>query len=344
MPPIPNVIAAFAGQGWALHPRFLDTALAVLERRDSMGFSDAAAVRAALGDKAARPSADRAPSRIDAGPVGEAMRAAGVDVTVVRNPDEKRDPYDGTYLESGDVGDELYTLFAKPGVRNSPAVAVVPVYGVLAARASMINGLSQPTGMSYARAARGLQAAAADPRVAGGRGMILLDIDSPGGTVSGVDKMLSAVSQIRAAGTPVHAYAGDLAASAAYWIASRCETVLGPAQAAVGSIGVYVLMDDTSGVDRKGVKKVLVASGPAKATGADGIPITAEQLAYVQREILTIASTFAHDVVTGRRLTPEQAAEVLSAAVYVGADAVGLGLLDGLRSFTEVVAAMVDAL
>lgn len=345
--PIPNILDAFATQGWALHERFLDSAIEVLDRRNAVG-ADLDALAAALEAKAARASAERTPSKLSASPLASQVKAAGGDVTVVRDPDSDADQRGGFDSQAGEVGDELYTLFAPPGGRMGSGVAVVPIRGVLAQRASMINGMSQPDGMSYGRAAKAVLAAAADPRVAmdrsGRRGKILLDIDSPGGTVAGVDTLLSAIRRVRAGGTEVHAYAGDMAASAAYWVACCCETVTGPMQATVGSVGVYCVVTDSSGMDRKGVKKILVASGPAKGAGADGAPVTPVQLSYIAREILTLAAGFAGDVRAARNLSDEQMSEVATGAAFAGPDAVALGLLDATRSFDDVVSALVESL
>jgi len=67
---------------------------------------------------------------------------------------------------------------------------------------------------------------------------ILLRIDSPGGTVSGTDQLAEVVAKTR---KPIVAFVDDLAASAAYWIASQADLVIASTKKArVGSIGVMM--------------------------------------------------------------------------------------------------------
>jgi len=82
----------------------------------------------------------------------------------------------------------------------------------------------------------------ADPSVRG----VLLQVDSPGGSVAGVAEAHSAVSDLVAAGKPVHVHAGNLMASAAYWIASAASAITVGRSASVGSNGVYTVVYDYS--------------------------------------------------------------------------------------------------
>ena len=61
-------------------------------------------------------------------------------------------------------------------------------------------------------------------------------VDSPGGSVAGVQEL---ADQIYAIDKPTTAAISDLSASAAYWLASQADSVEANASALVGSIGVY---------------------------------------------------------------------------------------------------------
>ena len=79
--------------------------------------------------------------------------------------------------------------------------------------------------------------AAADSSI----GAIVLNIDSPGGSVYGVEELADKIYKAR--GTkPVYAVANSLAASAAYWIGSAASQLYVTPSGEVGSIGVLAAL------------------------------------------------------------------------------------------------------
>jgi ClpP class serine protease len=100
--------------------------------------------------------------------------------------------------------------------------------------------LERAFGMTdYDEIAAQLADADANPNV----NSILLHIDSPGGTITGLPEL---AAKIREVSKPVVAYTEGTAASAAYWVASQADNVLLSESAEVGSIGVYVALLDQS--------------------------------------------------------------------------------------------------
>jgi signal peptide peptidase SppA len=229
-----------------------------------------------------------------------------------------------------------------PGYVMVGNVAVVPVEGVLAKYSSMINGMSQPQGMTHGQVAQAIARAAADRQTRA----VLLDIDSPGGTVAGMDDLTGAVERVRAgsnggAGIPVVAYAHDLAASAAFWLAASADSIYANALSNVGSIGVYtVLVDSSMQAEKAGLRTYLVASGANKGVGEDGVPITASQLAVVQERINDIHERFVSHVAAGRGVAAEQIAALADGRTFTAHKAQAAGLIDGVASLADVIAGM----
>jgi len=165
----------------------------------------------------------------------------------------------------------------------------------------------------------------ADPSVRG----VLLQVDSPGGSVAGVAEAHSAVSDLVAAGKPVHVHAGNLMASAAYWIASAASAITVGRSASVGSIGVYtVVYDYSANLAKYGITAHLVKAGRDKGAGQGDVPVTAEQLAVIQREIDGIYSVFTADVGKARKMTAQDVAASATGEVFVGGEAVKRKLAD----------------
>jgi len=153
-------------------------------------------------------------------------------------------------------------------------MAIIPVSGIIAKYARMVNGSSQPRGTSIETLSAQLDEAMADSRV----GSIFLHIESPGGYIDGLPDFADQVYQ---AGfeKPVVAFADDLAASAAYWIGSQANAFYANQSALVGSIGVYTIVVDSSAhAESFGFKFHIIRSGPNKGVGATGIEITDENL------------------------------------------------------------------
>jgi signal peptide peptidase SppA len=217
-------------------------------------------------------------------------------------------------------------------VRNG--VAYVPVVGVIAPRSSMVNDVSQPRGSSVDALMEDLLAAENDRAVE----RIALMIESPGGSVGGVADLAATIREIK---KPTSAFIRDIGASAAYWIASQADDVFVSRTGAVGSIGVYTAIADTSkAYEDAGVKIHLIASGDFKGVGVQGIEIKEEALAGVKEEVMAYFREFTGSVAEGRGMPEKQVLSVADGRVFVGRDAVDLGLADGVLTEAQFRASM----
>lgn len=173
--------------------------------------------------------------------------------------------------------------------------------------------------------------AAADPKVKG----ILLSVDSPGGYADGILELGDAIYQARAL-KPVIAQVDGMAASAAYWAASQASTLYLGAMDMVGSIGVYSLvLDDSKWAADMGYKVYLVSSGGIKGAGEVGQEIGKEYLAEAEKVVMTINGFFLDAVARGRRMDRTQVEKLNDGRIHIGAEAVKLGLADGVQNFTQ---------
>jgi signal peptide peptidase SppA len=129
-----------------------------------------------------------------------------------------------------------------------------------------------------------------DPEVS----RILLDIDSPGGMVSGTPEL---ADKVMASKKPVYAFTGGTMASAAYWIGSAAERILATKSADVGSIGVYTMfLDTTKLMDERGLKVDVISSGDYKGMGVPGTALSAQHRAFLQERVDGIAAMFQEHV------------------------------------------------
>jgi capsid assembly protease len=159
---------------------------------------------------------------------------------------------------------------------------------------------------------------------------VVLRMDSPGGSAMGLTETVAAIRECQAAGKPVEAHVSGLCCSAAYFLASECDQIVAEADSMVGSIGTYCVLADTTGLqERVGIKLHLVSSGGVKGLGADG-QVTEEALADHQETVDAYAATFRAQVANGRDMTSDHVLELATGQVWLGAEAVEVGLVDQL--------------
>lgn len=153
---------------------------------------------------------------------------------------------------------------------------------------------------SMEETASALQKAAADPAVH----TILLDIDSPGGTVNGTPELAQVVRTI-AKDKHVYAFTAGQCCSAAYWVASQADVIYAAPSATVGSIGVILPVVDSSALyDRCGLKMEVFSAGKYKSTGMDGTSLTEEQRDRLTQQVNATWARF-KQAVTRRRSISE---------------------------------------
>jgi signal peptide peptidase SppA len=213
-----------------------------------------------------------------------------------------------------------------------PSIAVLDFIGVLTKRGSSLSSAG-----SMIRARQAVRAAGADPAIAA----IALRIDSPGGTSAGTADLARDIAKA-AQSKPVWAYVEDMAASAAYWVASQTGRIVANDRTAlVGSIGTYMGLYDLSGAAaQRGIKAIVIRSGPYKGAGFEGAEITDAQKAYWQLIVDKTQAEFSAAVSAGRRMAPESVAQLADGRVHMAADALSLGLIDAIQSWDEFLAAL----
>lgn len=237
------------------------------------------------------------------------------------------------------VGRAMEPEMAKPDAALD-AVQVQSGVGLVKLKGVMLKGLGDlgPVVSDTARVRRQIESASRDSTVS----QIMLVIDSPGGSVDGLAELGDAISAARER-KPVIAQVDGTAASAAFYAAARATRITLGRQDMVGSIGVRMQMFDLSKMfEQVGVRSVLVDTGEFKSIGAVGEPITESQQAEVQRLVDTFFADFKRIVEEGRGMSPAQVEEVADGRVFVGEQAVRLGLADAVSDFDRTFVGMRD--
>lgn len=211
-----------------------------------------------------------------------------------------------------------YNSINKMQVVSNDGVAVIPVTGILKDSADIYDLLFGGATL-YSDIIEAIEKANDDESVE----RIELHIDSPGGTVAGVE---DAAIAIAISDKPVTAIVGGMCCSAAYWLASQADEIVATSSTSlVGSVGVaqdYYIFDD----------EVSIASTNAPAKRPD--VKTDEGKALVRRELDAIHDVFVSYVAEGRGTSPNNVnAAYGQGGVLIAKDALQIGMIDRINDY-----------
>jgi len=203
-------------------------------------------------------------------------------------------------------------------------VAVIPVHGEIT-----LGGCA--SGLFFSEACADvetvkeqLKAADDDSQVSA----IVLDIYSGGGNVVASREMMRAVRKTK---KPVVAWIGEIGASGAYYVASAADRIVADEDSITGSIGVlmpvtqyYELMDWL------GVNVTVIKAGESKDIASPYRPMTGEEKNELESLVNKVYDSFINDVASNRNLSRDYVRNVSKGKIYLGSEAVELGLVDEL--------------
>lgn len=213
-------------------------------------------------------------------------------------------------------------------------VGVITIHGALV---NTENWMTEALGMSTYPAIQSAAAfAAMDKKVS----RVMLDVNSGGGSVSGVETTANMLAQLKAV-KPMTTYSDGMMGSAAYWLGSVANKVYVNASTIVGSIGtVAVHTDQSEAFAKAGIKQTVIRSGEFKALGHPAEPLSAKAEAHIQDMVDKSSAIFEAGVAANRGMSLPAVQKVAQGKEYLGADAQAAGLVDGVMALHDVFAAM----
>jgi len=216
---------------------------------------------------------------------------------------------------------------AKPG-----AIAVIPIYGMIMHR-QMADISGGSSGTSTAVLSAAIRQAVEDPGVSS----IVLDIDSPGGDVDGVDELATEIYQARKQ-KKITAVSNCLCASAAYYLAAQASEIVVSPSSLTGSIGVYTMHEDDSAMlEAAGIKLELIKFGENKAEGNSLGPLTDSAREHLQLIVDTYGIAFEKAVARGRGIKQDEVhSKFGQGRVFDAKTAVRIGMADRVGTLADV--------
>jgi|GEM_PF-1232098 len=208
---------------------------------------------------------------------------------------------------------------------DKPNVAVIPINGMICKGASGMQEMCMGA-VNTDRVAFALKQAIAAKAI----DTIVLDVNSPGGKVTGMQELAGLVKQATdTRGKTVYAWVEQQCASAAECIVCQADEIALTPSASIGSIGTYLaFLDPSMAMQLQGYALQFFGSGKHKGLGLPGKPLTQDDRAYLQSSVDKINAQFVATVQAGPRKVASEA--LTDAKMYNGTDAVTVGLADGI--------------
>jgi len=238
---------------------------------------------------------------------------------------------EGGKFSASEIEARIAPATASAVARREGAVAVVPLRGIISPRASLMQDSSSGGGTTAEGFAVMIDQMADDDTVKA----IIVDADTVGGNVLGVDEAAAAVAAVKGRKPIIVQVTGNLA-SAGYWIGSPADEIVMSPSSAAGAIGVRMAYDDlTEKLAKDGIAREIIASGKFKGEGLLG-PLSEETRAYMQGRTDEYYGMFVDRVASGRGVTAAAVRDGFGQGRMLGAQAaVREGMADRIATMSE---------
>ncbi len=206
--------------------------------------------------------------------------------------------------------------------------------GVIVASGMILDG-TQPSGTVGGDSTAALLRQARDDEAIKA---VVLRVDSPGGSVLASEQIYREVQALRAAGKPVVASMGEVAASGGYYIAAPADEIMASGNTITGSIGVFAVVPT---IDRT-LSRLGVRVDGVGTTSLSGVlrvdrPLQPEIEGILQAGVDHTYAEFLQRVASGRHQTTAAIDEIAQGRVWAGSDALRLHLIDRLGTYEDAV-------
>ena len=167
---------------------------------------------------------------------------------------------------------------------------------------------------------------------------VVLRVNSPGGSAYASEQIWRSVVNLKAK-KPVVVSMGGYAASGGYYISCAANYIYSEPTTITGSIGIFGMFPDVSSLltDKLAIKFDLVKTNKFADFGATSRPLNADEIALLENYIGRGYELFRKRVADGRKLPVEKVEEIAQGRVWLGNDALGIKLVDGIGSLDDAV-------
>ncbi|OYU79499.1 MAG: signal peptide peptidase SppA [Flavobacterium sp. BFFFF1] len=168
---------------------------------------------------------------------------------------------------------------------------------------------------------------------------IVLRVDSPGGDAM-TSELIWREIEVTKKVKPVVVSMGNYAASGGYYIACNANEIFAEENTITGSIGVFGMLPNFTGLANKaGINTVVVQTHKNAAEYSPFRPLSDDMRAQTLESVERVYRTFVTRVATGRKMTFEQVDAIGQGRVWSGAEAIKIGLVDKIGGMDDALKA-----
>ncbi|HEX8608928.1 MAG TPA: signal peptide peptidase SppA [Pedobacter sp.] len=221
-------------------------------------------------------------------------------------------------------------------VANEKSESKKDKIAVIYANGDIIGGEGSDAQIGSERISRTIRKARMDSTIKG----IVLRVNSPGGSALASDVIWREIVLAKKV-KPVIASFGDVAASGGYYIGCAADSIFVQPNTITGSIGVFgvipnfqKLYNEKLGITFDGVK-----TGKYADIMSTDRPLTPGERLIIQTDVNRVYDGFITRVADGRKKSKAYIDSIAGGRVWVGTDAVRIGLADRTGSFNDAILA-----
>ncbi len=212
------------------------------------------------------------------------------------------------------------------------SIMVLPLYGVIDQKVNAMSAISG--GTSVNQFMEGFRTALNDKTVSA----IIIDVDSPGGSVAGIPEAASEIYAARGK-KPIIAVANPRSASAAYWLACAADELVCMQSGQVGSVGVFTVHNDISKANEmNGRKPTYIKYGAYKTEANPDEPLTEDAQAYMQAQVNQMGDMFVKFVAKARGVSVDTVRSSFGQGrMLMAKDAMAAGMIDSIGTIEQTI-------
>ncbi|MEW5821264.1 MAG: signal peptide peptidase SppA [Cyanobacteriota bacterium] len=166
--------------------------------------------------------------------------------------------------------------------------------------------------------------------------VMVLRINSPGGTVGASQEIYDAIQKLKAKGTKVVVSCGEVCASGGVYVSCAADKIVANPGTITGSIGVIIGTSNFKKLYEKiGIDQEVVKSGPYKDILSTHRYLTDEERELLQGMIDNSYEQFVNIIANGRSLEPAKVKEFADGRIFTGEQALELGMIDKIGSLKD---------
>ncbi|MDY4149031.1 MAG: signal peptide peptidase SppA [Paludibacteraceae bacterium] len=174
---------------------------------------------------------------------------------------------------------------------------------------------------------------------------VVLRVNSPGGSADASEQIWHAVQTLKQDGRPVVVSMGDYAASGGYYISCGADYIFAEPTTLTGSIGIFGTVPNLSQVlDKVGLDYDGVSTNRHSDLQVNMVykGMNTEEYAMMQAMVERGYDLFTRRCAEGRHTTQDAIKQIGEGRVWLGKDAMGIGLVDSLGNIDDAIRKAVE--